>query len=276
MSRTFLLSLILLGLLGVAFYMYPGTIQDYTASVLQPLLEMAGLGSPESGESGPSKVSTGETTSAPQQDSSVAQNSKTVSPEEKNSKGTQPASSEPVESSETHPDSESLDATGDFVQADTDQTVEMQGNQMDESKPTPETDQNEANQSSSSVVSASRPEEKSDDLGSTRAMKGSGETIRYSKIGRFPISNPPEGYQGARRAYENGNFREARSLLEDLIKTYPNSANTNYLLGAIYFEQGQFDEARPYFQKASSLDHDPQIKSWSREYLKRIDKELRG
>lgn len=99
----------------------------------------------------------------------------------------------------------------------------------------------------------------------------SGETIRYSSVGRFPMSEPPEAYEEARQAYGNGDFSRAEEVLTPLVEEYPNSANANYLLGVIHFEQGNFEEAIPYFEQASELEHDPQIKVWSEQYLDRID-----
>jgi TolA-binding protein len=116
-----------------------------------------------------------------------------------------------------------------------------------------------------------QPSPSAESDGGVESPADSGETIRYSSIGRFPMSEPPAAYEEAREAYGNGDFTTAQEVLAPLVEKYPNSANANYLMGMIHFEQGNFEEARPYFEKAAELEHDPQIKVWSEQFLDRID-----
>lgn len=84
------------------------------------------------------------------------------------------------------------------------------------------------------------------------------------------MSDPPEEFAAARDYFNRGQFRAAREKLEDLVETYPNSANVNYMLGVIHFESGELEEALPYFEKGADLEHDPQLQVWSRQYVDRI------
>jgi len=278
MSRPFVLSLILLVLLGVAFYIYPQTVQDYATPVLNPVLKMAGIGSIDSDGSDPPEDSTESEEPVPEKDTSVAENPATGSPQEPNPEETKQQSSGDVDSSnQVSPDLETDPGTiAESTDSTNSETDGIEEHDVKVTKLAEDQEDQEPEPSESPGVSEPEAEDKLPPENQAEAVEGSGETIRYSEIGRFPMSNPPEGYQRARRAYESGDFRQARSLLKGLIETYPKSANTNYMLGMIHFQQGEFDDAHTYFEKASTLDHDPQIQSWSRQYLKRIERELRG
>jgi tetratricopeptide (TPR) repeat protein len=69
---------------------------------------------------------------------------------------------------------------------------------------------------------------------------------------RFPSFQ--ENLQAGMKAFEEGNFTQARKYLEEAEKTYPLHAACNYYLGKLAWRQGNFEEAQAFFSKAADLD----------------------
>ncbi len=107
-----------------------------------------------------------------------------------------------------------------------------------------------------------------------RGPEETGEIVYYNPETGFPYTSAPEGFEPAQENFDEGNFRDARLRLEDLLEEYPESSNINFTLGLIHFEQGEFDQAIPYFQAARDVIHDPQVRYWGNHYLSRIEHRL--
>lgn len=98
--------------------------------------------------------------------------------------------------------------------------------------------------------------------------EGSGETVVKNPGDGYPRTIPPSGFQRARRYYESGDLDRANDDLDDLAETYPKSANVQFLLGVIEYERGQRKRAERHFRAVTQLPHDPQLRAWSRTYLR--------
>ncbi len=108
------------------------------------------------------------------------------------------------------------------------------------------------------------------------APKRSGETIVRSSADGYPRSVPPTGFARARRHYESGELNRAAAVLEDLAETYPKSVNVPFLLGVIEYERDQPGKAAQYFRAVIQMEHDPQLRDWSRIYLRLLGSQDEG
>ncbi len=72
---------------------------------------------------------------------------------------------------------------------------------------------------------------------------------------RYPVSNTglPARYARVIADYKSGNFEEALSGLDGLIRDFPDDPYFYELKGQIYFETGKAKEAVPFYEKAVSL-----------------------
>jgi len=52
----------------------------------------------------------------------------------------------------------------------------------------------------------------------------------------------------------SGNMKDSQKHLESALKEAPSSAHANFLVGYVYFQQNNFDQAQTFLTKASSLD----------------------
>lgn len=96
----------------------------------------------------------------------------------------------------------------------------------------------------------------------------SGETVVRSSEDGYPSATPPAGFKEAQRFYENGKLDQAARTLDALADTFPESINVQFLLGVVEYERGRWKESEEHFRKVLALRHDPQLREWSRAYLR--------
>jgi Tfp pilus assembly protein PilF len=70
--------------------------------------------------------------------------------------------------------------------------------------------------------------------------------------------------------YQKGNFASARDLLEDAVKTAPNSASIHYHLGMTYTKLSNNAEAMTHLKKAVALAPNSQIEKDADKELARL------
>jgi TolA-binding protein len=102
----------------------------------------------------------------------------------------------------------------------------------------------------------------------SRAPEDSGETVVRSLQDGYPSATPPTGFTKAQRFYENGKLDQAARTLNNLADTFPESVNVQYLFGVVQLERGRREASKNHFRKVISLRHDPQLRAWSRVYLR--------
>jgi len=78
--------------------------------------------------------------------------------------------------------------------------------------------------------------------------------LTLKDAGKLPSKARKEAEKGV-QALELGNFQEARIHLENAQKSYGSSAEIDFLLGYVFFQQQQFDRALDYLKR--SVEQDP-------------------
>lgn len=71
--------------------------------------------------------------------------------------------------------------------------------------------------------------------------------------------NHEQEYQKAQKAYIQGNYEEAATLVERLVQDFPEDPNSRLLQGHIYCVLQQYDQAREQYQVVLNLTEDPEL-----------------
>ncbi|MBW4637133.1 MAG: HAMP domain-containing protein [Gloeocapsa sp. UFS-A4-WI-NPMV-4B04] len=71
--------------------------------------------------------------------------------------------------------------------------------------------------------------------------------------------NHEQDYQQAQKAYIQGNYEEAATLVERLVQEFPDDPNSQLLRGHIYCVLQQYDLAQEHYQMVLSLTEDPEL-----------------
>lgn len=71
--------------------------------------------------------------------------------------------------------------------------------------------------------------------------------------------NYEQEYQQAQKAYIQGNYEEAATLVDRLVQEFPEDPNSQLLRGHIYCVLGQYDLAEEHYQMVLSLTEDPEL-----------------
>lgn len=71
--------------------------------------------------------------------------------------------------------------------------------------------------------------------------------------------NHEQDYQQAQKAYIQGNYEEAATLVERLIQEFPDDPNSQLLRGHIYCVLQQYDLAQEHYQMVLNLTEDPEL-----------------
>jgi len=66
-------------------------------------------------------------------------------------------------------------------------------------------------------------------------------------------------YQQAQKAYIQGNYEEAASLVEQLVQDFPDDASSRLLQGHIYYVLNNYDVARKHYEVVPNLTEDPEL-----------------
>ncbi len=66
-------------------------------------------------------------------------------------------------------------------------------------------------------------------------------------------------YQQAQKAYIQGNYEEAASLVEQLVQAFPDDASSRLLQGHIYYVLNNYDVARKHYEVVPNLTEDPEL-----------------
>lgn len=71
--------------------------------------------------------------------------------------------------------------------------------------------------------------------------------------------NHEQDYQQAQKAYIQGNYEEAATLVERLVQEFPDDPNSQLLRGHIYCVLQQYDLAQEHYQMVLNLTEDPEL-----------------
>ena len=74
-----------------------------------------------------------------------------------------------------------------------------------------------------------------------------------------PSTNQDQEYQQAQKAYIQGNYEEAATLVDRLVQNFPDDPSSHLLRGHIYCVLQQYDLAREHYQMVLSLTEDPEF-----------------
>lgn len=85
------------------------------------------------------------------------------------------------------------------------------------------------------------------------------------------ITNQDQEYQQAQKAYIQGNYEEAATLVDRLVENFPDDPSSHLLRGHIYCVLQQYDLAREHYQVVLNLTEDPEFIDCANNALESIN-----